>query len=97
MAEQQSERFPPSISVAKLYERTSQRGRSYMTGRMGSVKIAVLKTDEKGDDGHPIWEMKFSAAPPRKDRPAGADATPAEQSGFGRGFGRANGEDEIPY
>lgn len=97
MAEQQSERFPPSITVAKLYERTSQRGRSYMTGRMGSVKIAVLKTDETGDDGHPIWEMKFSAAPPRKDRPAGDVGAPAEGSGFGRGFGRTNGEDEIPY
>lgn len=96
MAEQQSERFPPSISVAKLYERTSQRGRSYMTGRMGSVKIAVLKTDETSDDGNPIWEMKFSAAPPRKDRPTGADLVPAEQSGFGRNV-RPLREDEIPY
>ena len=96
MAEQHSERFPPSITVAKLYERTSQRGRSYMTGRMGGVKIAVLKTDETGDDGHPIWEMKFSAAPPRKDRPAGADVAPAEQSGFGRNA-RSLREDEIPY
>ena len=96
MAEQHSERFPPSITVAKLYERTSQRGRSYMTGRMGSVKIAVLKTDETGDDGHPIWEMKFSAAPPRKDRPAGADVAPAEGSGFGRDA-RPFRDDEIPY
>lgn len=95
MAEQQSERFPPSISVAKLYERTSQRGRSYMTGRMGSVKIAVLKTDEKGDDGHPIWEMKFSAAPPRKDRPA--EAEQGISGGHKNGDARPFRDDEIPY
>lgn len=96
MAEQSGERFPPSISVAKLYERTSQRGRLYMTGRMGGVKIAVLKTDDADDEGHPIWEMKFSPAPPSKAK--AADKAPRPSASPERpGFGSRTEDDVIPF
>jgi hypothetical protein len=77
MADGFAERFPPSITAARLYERVSAKGRAYIVGRLGGVKIAVLKTDETDGEGHPIWELKFSAAPATraKDRPAAADSS----------------------
>lgn len=96
MAEQSNERFPPSISVTRLYERMSAKGNPYMTGRMAGVKIAVLKTNEADDEGHPIWELKFSPAP-SKPRQTEAVVSPrdAENKPM-RGFGDA-GDDVIPF
>jgi hypothetical protein len=43
--------FPPSITVAKLYRKTSAKGATYYTGRWGGAKIALLKSNEVADDG----------------------------------------------
>ncbi|MFT3731143.1 MAG: hypothetical protein QM780_06915 [Hyphomicrobium sp.] len=96
MSEQSNDKFPPSISVTRLYERTSAKGNPYMTGRMGGVKIAVLKTNDTDDEGHPIWELKFSPAP-AKPRQTEAFASPRSASNeSARGFGTA-GDDIIPF
>lgn len=87
---EQSNGYPASITVTKLYERTSAKGNQYMTGRIGGVKIAVLKTPETDDEGHPIWVMKFSPAPARS---AQADQSRPRQE---RGFGGET-DDVIPF
>ncbi len=63
MTDKNSNRFPPSISAAKLYERTSAKGNPYLIGRWGNLRVAILKTQDRDDDGNAIWEMRFSAAP----------------------------------
>lgn len=96
MSEQSSDRFPPSISVTRLYERTSAKGNPYMTGRMGGVKIAVLKTNETDNEGHPIWELKFSPAP-SKPRQAEAFSSISQASkGSANSLG-ASADDVIPF
>lgn len=103
MAEQFGDRFPPSITAARLYERTSAKGNVYMTGRLGGLKVVIIKTREADDQGHPIWELKFSAAPASKPReqsaPADYQATPTQQpviSSGSSGFGSRD-DDVIPF
>lgn len=103
MAEQSGDRYPPSITAARLYERTSAKGNTYMTGRLGGLKAVIIKTKEADDQGHPIWELKFSAAPASKPREQFAPASdfqaphphqPAISSGSGLG---SRDDDVIPF
>lgn len=59
-----ADKYPPSIKVAKLYERTSAKGNSYITGRWGGARVTILKTDQTDDKGNPVWELRLSEAPP---------------------------------
>ena len=54
----------PSFTAARLYRKTSAKGGTYFTDRMGSVKIALLKSKETADDGGEIWSLVFSEAAP---------------------------------
>ena len=56
--------YGPSFTAAKLYRKTSKTGSTYFTGRMGSVKVALLKSKEAADDGGEIWNLVFSEAAP---------------------------------
>lgn len=98
MSEQSNDRFPASITVTKLYERTSAKGNQYMIGRMGGVKIAVLKTPETDDEGHAIWAVKFSPAPSKASasQVAAAPLSQPSTSCASRGFGR-DADDVIPF
>lgn len=60
-----ADKYPESMMACRLYERTSAKGRSYLTGLWGGVRVAVLKTNETDREGHPIWEVRLSQAPPR--------------------------------
>lgn len=63
MPDKFADRFPSSITATKLYERTSAKGNPYLIGRWGSLRVAVLKTQDTDDEGNAIWEMRLSAAP----------------------------------
>jgi hypothetical protein len=76
MPDKPSDRFPPSITAAKLYERTSAKGNPYLIGRWGNLRVAVLKTQERDDDGNAIWDLRLSPASSNAKRQAQA----AEQS-----------------
>lgn len=52
MADKFSDRFPPSVTATKLYERTSAKGNPYLTGRWGGLRVALLKTSEQDSEGH---------------------------------------------
>lgn len=56
--------YGPSFTAAKLFRKTSAKGTTYFVGRMGGVKIAVLKTKELTDNGDEIWSLVFSEAAP---------------------------------
>lgn len=70
-----AEKYPESMTACRLYERTSAKGRTYMTGLWGGVRVAMLKTSETDRDGHPIWEMRLSQAPPRATAAADPNAS----------------------
>ena len=60
--------YGPSFTAAKLYRKTSAKGITYFTGRLGGVKVALLKSKETADDGGEIWNLIFSEAQPYKPR-----------------------------
>ena len=64
--------FPPSIELARLYEKTSQRGTRYFVGRLGLARITLLP-GEATEDGTATWRMLLQEAPKSQtstDRPA---------------------------
>jgi hypothetical protein len=65
-----SQQFAPSFTAAKLYRKTSAKGGTYFTGRMGGVKVALLKTNEVADDGSELWSLVFSEAAPYQPKAA---------------------------
>ena len=73
--------YAPSFKACRLYEKTSQRGQMYLVGRMGGVKIAIVKSKETTDDGQPIWSLLYSEAPQREPITAREpDSAPAPRS-----------------
>lgn len=60
--------YGPSFTAAKLYRKTSAKGVTYFAGRLGGVKVALLKSKETADNGDEIWSLIFSEAQPYKPR-----------------------------
>ena len=60
--------YKPSFTAARMYRKKSKTGATYFTGRMGSVKLALLKSKEAADDGSEIWNLVFSEAAPFKPK-----------------------------
>jgi hypothetical protein len=76
--------YSPSFVGARLYRKISAKGATYFAGRIGNVKLALLKSKEVADDGGEIWELRMSEAQPyvaKDDQAAKRDyARPASQS-----------------
>lgn len=72
--------FPPSIPLCKLYERTSKRGNTYLTGRLGAARVTILKTDQADDDGNSIWSLMLQEAPPTQQRSEQAKRAPKAET-----------------
>ena len=53
--------FPPSIELARLYEKTSQRGTRYFVGRLGLARITLLP-DEATEDGTATWRLTVAGS-----------------------------------
>jgi hypothetical protein len=70
--------FPPSVEVARLYEKTSARGTRYFVGRLGLARITLLP-GEATEDGTATWRMLLQEAPKSQastDRQAGNASQP---------------------
>lgn len=76
--------YPQSFKAAALYEKTSANGNQYFTGRMGGVRVTLLRSKDVAEDGSAIWNLMFSEAPPpgeekqapqprKRGRPPGAE------------------------
>lgn len=72
--------YPPSIPLARLFERISKKGNHYLTGRLGLAKIAIVKTDETTEDGTAIWALLMSeGSSARSDQSKPADDATTSQ------------------
>lgn len=98
--------YGPSFAAAKLYKKTSAKGVTYFVGRMGGVKVALLKSRETAENGDEIWSLMFSEAKPyqpRDDAKAQSQAptttlAPPPDRPPRRDFARTDGpDDEIPF
>jgi hypothetical protein len=69
--------YPPSVELARLYERTSARRTRYMLGRLGGARI-VLLPGEPTTDGTPTWRLLIQQR-------AGADRARPVEMGVGNG------------
>lgn len=65
--------YGPQITAAKLYRKVSSKGTTYFVGRLGKLKVALLKSRETADDGSEIWSLVVSEAP-QKARDAGRES-----------------------
>lgn len=99
--------FPPSVTVGKLYERTSAAGNQYISGFFGSMKITLLKSKDADAEGNPIWNLVIAAAPPRNadgqklpksqaERPRDRDAGNGSSTPMRSGLAPPQ-DDEIPF
>jgi len=78
--------FPPSIELARLYEKTSARGTRYMVGRLGLARITLLPGDT-ADDGTPTWRVLLQESTKSTVTPAGRtsnSAPPRSRQSIGR-------------
>jgi len=97
--------YGPSFTAAKLYKKISAKGSEYFTGRMGGVRVTLLKSRETSDSGEEIWSLMFAEAPafkPRDDAKAQSQApqtlSPPPGRPPSRDRPRSDGpDDEIPF
>lgn len=87
-----------NIALARLYERTSKRGNTYLSGKLGLANVAIVKSDETSESGQAIWYLKISEPPPKADvrdinKPLNQDVKAAEI----RSFERDPLSDDVPF
>jgi hypothetical protein len=75
--------YPPSVEVARLFERTSARGLRYMSGLLGLARVTLLP-GEPTEDGTATWRLLVGARPDagrtRADEPQRRPAAPRPAS-----------------
>lgn len=83
--------YGPSIKAARLFEKTSKNGAMYLTGRLGGMKIAIVKSKDVAEDGTPMWSMLLSEAPQRAAGERQQAAQPRDDDRAGYAKPRLNG------
>ena len=66
----------PSVTIAELWERTSQAGRTYFAAYLGRCRIALLAAGEREHKGETVkvWNLVLAEQPPQaKLRAAGSE------------------------
>lgn len=92
----------PSFTAARLFKKTSASGNEYFTGRLGGVRVSLLKSKEVAEDGGEIWSLMFAEAPskPTVQRPLDDkrdyQKPPAKVAREVTGF-RQTPDDPIPF
>ena len=66
-----SQPFAPSFAAAKLYRKTSAKGGTYYTGRLGGAKVTLLKSNEVAENGDEVWSLLLSEAAPYQGKDGG--------------------------
>ena len=57
--------YGPSVTAARLWEKTSAKGTTYLTGRMGNLRISILPNRDRKNDDDPTHVLIFGEAPSR--------------------------------
>lgn len=93
--------YGPSLTALKLYKKTSAKGTTYFTGRMGMLKVALLKSSETADNGDEIWNLVYQQAEerPRQDgaKPTREDCSQANKPPPPQSSSRPMPNDTIPF
>jgi hypothetical protein len=95
--------YGQSITLARLYERTSAKGNTYLAGRLGLVSVVAFKTTEVSDSGQPLWVLKVSETQSKAQQEAPRRASPVEPRASdaraaARDFPRpVEFDDQIPF
>lgn len=58
------------INVTGLWSNKDKSGNTYLSGRIGGVKVLIFKNNKKTEDKHPDFNLmidKYSPAAPRED------------------------------
>jgi hypothetical protein len=51
------------LQAAKLWEKTSAAGNTYLVGRLGGVRILILRNRDAGTGDEPDWHLFFTEPP----------------------------------
>lgn len=91
-------KFGPSITLFRMYERTSAKGNTYLAGSIGFANVVAFRSAEPNDKGQYTWEFKVQERPERRDTaaPAGYDRQPDPAPADPRRYDREL-EDPIPF
>lgn len=96
-----ADKFAPGFTAAKLYRKTSKTGATYFAGRLGGVKVALLKSKDTADDGGEIWNLVFSEAAPYAPKTDNVGSVAADHQAPRRSAvpsgGPADMNDHIPF
>jgi hypothetical protein len=66
----------PMLKAAGLWEKTSAAGNTYFVGRLGGVRVLILRNRDAGAEGEPDWHMFFADGAPREAAEKPAKAAP---------------------
>jgi hypothetical protein len=74
------------FQAARLWEKTSAAGNSYLIGRLGGVRVLILRNRDAGTEGEPDWHLFFADRVPRATEasPQPASAQPRQRSAYRR-------------
>ncbi len=60
--------YGPSVTAARLWEKTSAKGMTYLAGRMGNLRISILPNRDRKSDDDATHVLVFGEAQPREPR-----------------------------
>ena len=100
----------PMLKATGLWQKTSDKGGQYLTGRLGGVKVLIMENRDRRSDDDPSHTLFFVEAPGRRqgageraqERSGGAGTPPTGQrppqphrSGF-QGHGQRVADHQAP-
>ena len=68
------------LQAAKLWEKTSAAGNSYLVGRLGGVRVLVMRNRDAGTEGEPDWHLFFADGSDNLRQPSTERAQPASST-----------------
>jgi hypothetical protein len=75
----------PLLPAAKLWAKTSGKGKRYLVGRWGGVKVLILENRDRQNENDPTHVLCIAAAPDRQQQQQGAARSSSGQRGNGYG------------
>ena len=73
------------LRAAKLWEKTARGGNTYLIGRLGGVRVLVMRNRDAGGEGEPDWHLFFADG---SDKPRQASVEPGKPASSTRTYQR---------
>jgi hypothetical protein len=94
--------YGDQVTLGRLYEKVSKKsGNTYLVGRLGMAKIAILKSKDTSDNGDAIWNIVISEGQNDKRQGRAEQGTdtqsPSKATSAPGGHFEAISGDEIPF